>query len=361
MNGRMALPRNRSYVFTVNNPAIQDDTYAVPGQKFLCWQVERGASGTVHLQGVITFSTSISMASARRRLAGAHVEVLKGTLLQAMHYCEKPVLNCDLGNSSYCKPCAKPTCLVGSVGGACHHCATAAALPNSGRIAGPFLYGDRPVGRGKRTDIDNVLAMVKAGKREREIAEAHFGTYLKYYKGINRYASLIAPDRSEQTVSVALWGPPGSGKSRRASEFSGTKFWVAQPRTSSGGVWFDGYEGDDTLIFDEFTGWLSRNFAQRLSDRYPLKLETKGGSVSMVSKRQVFTSNRHPSDWWKDGLGAMERRLEGDCGSIEYVGGSWKGVDYPTADSWLTSEAYASFLPNCIDSNYPAVSRNLRR
>ncbi len=360
LSNGMANPRHRSWVFTLNNPTVLDDTYAVPGQKFLCWQVEKGASGTVHIQGVVTFTAGVSAATARTRILGAHAEYMKGTLVQAVHYCEKPVAGCSLGDNKPCLHCKKPKCLVSTFGGNCHHCATALLLPNGGRVAGPFMYGDRPKGPGARTDIENVMQMTRDGTSEREIAEAHPGTYLRYYRALDRYRGLCATPRSEQTFSVALWGPPGSGKSRRVAALSGTQYWVAGPRSSTGGVWWDNYSDQSIVVFDEFAGWISLTLAKRLCDRYPLRLETKGGGVEFCALKIYFTSNRHPSRWWKSGLGAMARRLEGDCGKIEYVGGTYEGVDYPSADSWRNSEAYAAFCPG-YDSNYPAVSANLQR
>ena len=339
----MADPRHRSWVFTLNHPTVLDDTYAIPGQKFLCWQVEKGASGTVHLQGVVTFSAGVSARTARSRIGGAHVEYLKGTLVQAVHYCEKPVAGCDLG---------KP--------GQCAHCLAASLLPNEGRVAGPFMYGDRPKGPGARTDIETVMEMTRDGKSELEIAEAQPGTYLRYYRGLDRYRVLLANPRTEQTFSVALWGPPGSGKSRQVAALPEQQYWVSGPRSLTGGVWWDNYSTQPIVVFDEFAGWISLTLAKRLCDRYPLRLEKKGGGVEFICLRIYFTSNRHPKHWWKSGLGAMARRLEGDCGLIKYVGGTYLGVDYPTEDSWLTSEAYASFLPG-FDPNYSAVSANLQR
>lgn len=62
--------------------------------------------------------------------------------------------------------------------------------------------------------------------------------------------------------------------------------------------WWDGYEGQQVVIIDEFYGWLGYDFILRLTDRYPLLVETKGGTVQFVSRVVIFTSNSHPRDWY---------------------------------------------------------------
>lgn len=80
------------------------------------------------------------------------------------------------------------------------------------------------------------------------------------------------------------------------------------------------------VVIDEFYGWIARDLMCRICDRYPLNIETKGGSVSFLAKKIIITSNVHPKDWWpKVGLGAMERRLKAPLGRIEFMPIPWRG------------------------------------
>lgn len=78
----------RHWFYTYNNPP--EDAYDTfrPG----CYgghQMERGASGTVHLQGFCSFK-QVQRFSAMKKLNGAvHWEVMKGTIDQAKRYCSK--------------------------------------------------------------------------------------------------------------------------------------------------------------------------------------------------------------------------------------------------------------------------------
>jgi len=82
-------------------------------------------------------------------------------------------------------------------------------------------------------------------------------------------------------------------------------------RDSHSGTWWDGYEGQHTVIIDEFYSWLRYDFFLRLTDRYPLQVETKGGSVQFVSRRIVFTSNTQPTEWYPNiqDRAAFNRRI----------------------------------------------------
>lgn len=192
------------------------------------------------------------------------------------------------------------------------------------------------------------MSMVKNGKRELEIAESEPGVWLRYNRALERYRRLLTPNRNEPTTTLVLWGPSGSGKSKRAFERGGeSQFWVCRPRDARGGVWWDGYEGQDVVVIDEFYGWMSRDLVQRLCDRYPLNVETKGGAVAFVSKLIIFTSNKHPRHWWRCGLGAMDRRLSGDMGSVVYVG----DATYPTESDYLTSDVYGANPDLATSSN----------
>lgn len=332
--------RHRNWVFTLNNPDLDNLPKDVQGAAFLAYQIEKGAGGTPHAQGLVCFDSAITFSSAKRRIdaSGAvHIEVMKGAVSQALHYCSKPVNNCD-----------------------CEHCTTARLLPNGGVIRMLYAEGVEPVGQGRRTDIVQVFEAVRGGDTELAIAEAFPGAWCKNRSSISAYRSLLIPPRSEQTKALVYWGPPLSGKSRKAALHDPDGFWLSRPNARGGNLWWDGYSGQNTVVIDEFYGWMPRSDCQRLIDRTPFQVQTKGGSARFTSELVIFTSNVHPSDWWRNiGLGAMARRLADPVGSIEYIGND----EFPTGDSWRNSEEYASShlsAPNAIPGGNGAISTNLR-
>ena len=74
-------------------------------------------------------------------------------------------------------------------------------------------------------------------------------------------------------------------------------FWKA-PESK----WWDGYSGQETVVLDDFKDYaMPLVELQRLLDWYPLWVEVKGGSVPMMAKRYVLTSNTSPDDWYQGG------------------------------------------------------------
>jgi hypothetical protein len=96
-------------------------------------------------------------------------------------------------------------------------------------------------------------------------------------------------------------------------------YWVAKPGPNQT-LFFDGYEGQEDVVIDEFYGWITRDLMCRLCDRYPFMVHTKGGMTNFYPKRVWITSNSPPDAWWpKIGLGPMERRLSGELGVVKHL------------------------------------------
>ncbi len=264
--------RSRNWVFTLNNPNEPYGTLICEQSTYLKYQLERGeVAGTVHYQGFVLFKQKKSLRQVKIWFPGAHLEMMRGSVTQNEFYCGK----------------------------------------EDTRIDGPWDFGEAPVGAGARTDILACKSMIDDGKTDKEVADSYFGTWARGYRAFGVYRRLTMPHRAWSTYAIVYWGPPGSGKSRHAYELGGdSQFWVNRPNSRNGSLWWCGYAGEETVVIDEFYGWISRDIMQRIVDRYPLTLETKGGSVEFIARRVIITSNSPPDMWWKIGLGALERRLE---------------------------------------------------
>ena len=65
-------------------------------------------------------------------------------------------------------------------------------------------------------------------------------------------------------------------------------------------IYFDGYNNQKTLWFDEFAGTTMpfTKFCQ-IADRYPGRYETKGGSVLIYGLKKILISTvEYPALWW---------------------------------------------------------------
>lgn len=140
--------------------------------------------------------------------------------------------------------------------------------------------------------------MIDDGKKELEVAEEVFGTWARNWKALSRYRQLKAQARDFATEIITLVGPTGCGKTRSVYEQYPDVYSVPQKKGS--GTYWDGYEGQETVLVDEMYGSrFSLGFLLQLTDRYPFQVPVHGGSVNFCSKRIVFTSNAHPKDWYR--------------------------------------------------------------
>jgi len=277
-------------MFTINNPRDPAHAYLVefwPDLQYAIWQLERGENGTPHYQGYVAFKGKKRLNWLKNNCSKeAHWEPRKGSHDQAKAYCTKAET----------------------------------------RVEGPFDAGEEleEFGQqGKRNDLQTLKRKLDEGASELAIAESDetFAVWAKYYKVVGRYRMLkCMNERKWHTYCQVYWGPPGVGKSRRALEEAGPgAYWLPRPEGANT-VWWDGYEGQEVVVIDEFYGWIMRDKMQRLCDRYPLLVQTKGGTTPFLAKKIIITSNEHPLTWWpKVGLGAMTRRLEGECGKIIHM------------------------------------------
>ena len=115
-------------------------------------------------------------------------------------------------------------------------------------------------------------------------------------------------DAGERQVFV-FWGPTGTGKSRLAWQEAGID---AYPKAPTSKFW-DGYQGHENVVIDEFTGQIDITHLLRWFDRYPVCVETKGSGTVLKAKRIWLTSNIDPREWYptapKSQQDALKRRF----------------------------------------------------
>lgn len=213
------------------------------------------------------------------------------------------------------------------------------APPAPDQEADPWLTGPLEVGvwsdtaQGKRTDVHEVADMIIEGRTLTEVAEAYPVSYIRLNRGISALRNLRKPDPHPEGVHVyLLYGPPGCGKTRRVRENADGTLWCAPVGDPM--QWFDGYDGDDNALFDDFDGKMSHVPLSRLLqvlDRYPISVPVKGGFRWFHPKRIYVTTNYHPCEWYDWGerlpqFGALSRRFS----SVAYWPTGCDSGDTPT-------------------------------
>lgn len=280
----MSKSQNIHWCFTINKgesillgPKLMDEFEDIV--RYAAWELEEGTTtGNLHIQGYVELKEKTSLRGICSLFPNwnAHFEPRMGTREQARDYC----MGIENGE------------------------------PKVGVLQGPWEFGEfKAGGQGARNDLRSVANSIIAGTNIMEIALEHPVEFIKFNKGIERLHSLIQPRRNWKTEIIVLWGKSGTGKSKLAWDCDPNAYEKAAEHT-----WWDGYNGEDTIIIDDYAGELPFRYLLRLADRYPMQVQIKGGTTQFRSRRIIFTTNIHPKYWYKnEDYATFERRITMLC------------------------------------------------
>lgn len=165
------------------------------------------------------------------------------------------------------------------------------------RIGTPEMGGDWDDQQGSRSDLKRVKRDLDDGKTVIEIAKGDvngFGVFLKYHAGLTMYANALKERRTNQVMDVKLWyGATGTGKTRGVYKLFRPEEVYVVTRPTNGSLYYDGYEGQKCILFDDFYGWAPLSHMLNLLDRYQMKLKIHGGFVDLLASTTtiIITSN----------------------------------------------------------------------
>lgn len=250
------------WILTVPHHAF---TPYLPNQcTYIVGQLESGEGGFLHWQFVVGFKAQTRLSAVIKVFGKYHAEPTKTQA--AEDYCQK----------------------------------------EETRVEGTqFSLGSRPIKRGSATDWAIVLGHVKSGKHDLIPADI----YLRYFSNIERIAVKNATPIGIERVCTVYYGTTGNGKSRIAWQEAGLDAYPKDPMSK----FWDGYNGHEHVVIDEFRGSIAISHILRWLDRYPVLVEVKGSSVVFKAKKVWITSNLHPMFWYPgldpNTLDALLRRL----------------------------------------------------
>jgi len=253
---------------------------------------------TKHLQVYFELNNAMSFKAIQKKFCHCHCEQRRGTPKQAAGYCKKNTDKLPDGD-----PRTAEVWFPRIPGGN----EPWFTIENSYWIGAEFGTISH---QGDRTDLKNVADALAQGHNVRHIVEQHTSTYIKFHKGIERARSfMIHPrDLKDRPEVIVRWGPTNCGKSESARliDWPDVPHWVWDPASKH---WFDGYDGEDKIIIEEFRSHIPFRELLTLLDRYECKREFKGGMINVVASKFVITSPTHPSSWYNN-LGYGEGRLD---------------------------------------------------
>jgi len=275
--------------FTVNNPKFvdfaelgYDESYVGiewdapwnggwPNVSYVIFSLERGASGTLHIQGYMELTKQTRWDWLQKNcygLATAHFEARRGSQQEAIAYCSK--------------------------------------LMDESFICGPWEFGvkaESKLGKTKTSSTAELVQAVRSGADNRALWEEKPSLMLIYGRQVAEIRSVfkVAEPRNFKTVCFLFVGLPGTGKSRTAhilASLLGSVYKVPEARGS--GLYWDGYEQQTSCIIDDMDGSRFKPaFFKQLIDRYDFSVGPLGkANVTFNSKFVFITSNSLPKSWW---------------------------------------------------------------
>lgn len=264
------LGKARSVCFTLNN--YTDDQINVlrsisKDAKYLVFGYEIApTTGTPHLQGYISWDNPRSLDKFKSDVSEKlHIEKMRGSPQQASDYCKYE------------------------------------DYPDNTKLNKFEEFGTIPR-QGERTDWCVALAQIKSGTPVEEVIEFQ-PQLLPCIRSLDTFKSRCLKPLNRDVQVFVLWGESGAGKSRWAYEnYPGL---YSKPPSK----WWDGYTGQDTILLDDFYGYIPYTELLNVLDRYPYNCEIKGGYVWAQWKTVIITSNKPPERWYSMGLGALKRRF----------------------------------------------------
>lgn len=271
------MSRARTWCFTINNPSDNDIPRAWPTVGYCVWQLEEGASKTPHLQGTISFTAPMRMAALKKIDPNAHWEPTRSEGA-AVNYCQK----------------------------------------EEGRLHGPWTIGRVPR-PGKSRPYEKLCEDIIEGKTLAEVALSDPACASKHHKSLEWLAAKTRPKRTWPTQVICYYGDTGTGKTKRCYDEAPDLY--KKPT----GPWWDGYDGQQDVLLDDYYGDLTHHELLNVLDRYPHQVPFKGGFTQLLAKRIFITSNKAPWEWYNSDKhpfsgGPLERRMTTNGSTMTHIG-----------------------------------------
>lgn len=221
--------------------------------------LEEGKKGTPHLQGFVHLKNAKTLTALKKFLGSNryHVEKTMGT---------------DFENWNYIMEM------------------------NEGKKQGTLVWswGDEPKEEGEPDAWDSILEMIEGGFNNRDIVRKWPSIAIRCQSAIDRYRVEYewGECRRWRDVEVTyLAGPTGSGKTRSVLYHEDGRVNTDVYRCTNGKHPFDKYDGEGTIVFEEFRSQYTCRDMLNWIDGHPLLLPARYADRMAKFTKVVILSN----------------------------------------------------------------------
>lgn len=266
----MADSQSRKWQITINNPVEKGFTHdrireIVGDMKsviYWCMSDEIGENGTYHTHVYLQGRGGINFSTIKKRFDGGHFEMARGTSQENRDYVAK--------SGKWEKSKKSET-----------------SVPDTFEE-----FGEMPVERqGRRNDIDDLYSMIRDGYSDFQILEIMPESLLNLDK-LDRVRQVLRyeefKDVFRQVEVTYIYGSTGVGKTRSVMEKYGFSNVF---RVTDYAHPFDGYHGQDVVVFEEFRSGFAFSDMLNYLDGYPLELPCRyANKYACYTKVYIITN-----------------------------------------------------------------------
>jgi hypothetical protein len=224
------------------------------------------AEGLIHLHMVLEDSSKARFSAVKAAFPKAHIEPTMGRKEEAENYITKQGKYAEKGEQVI-------------------------YIARHGEIQGK---------QGQRSDLAEIVQMIESGASNKQIRQLYPAQYFLHQSKIERIRQEIrqelASGEYRPLVVTYIYGTSGSGKTRYINDTYGATAY----RVTDYSHPFDGYQGQETLVFEEFHGQLTMSGMLDYLDVYCTELPSRYSNKIATYSRVYIISNLHLEEQYKN-------------------------------------------------------------
>lgn len=271
--------QSRKWLLTFNNPEkygydhdnIKAALSTVKNITYWCMCDEIGKQGTYHTHLFIFRNSPLKFKVIKKKFPTAHIDYCRGTTQENRDYVRKEGKHKDTDKED-------------------------TNLHNTFEE-----FGECPIEeQGKRNDLNELYGLIKDGLSDYDIIESN-PKYMMQFNKIDRCRQVLLEEKFKNTfreLTVEYWyGNTGAGKTRKVMEKYG---YGNVYRVTNYKYPFDGYKGQDVIVFEEFFSSIRIQEMLTYLDGYPLELPCRYNNKIACYTKVFILSNVAFDEQYRD-------------------------------------------------------------